>query len=161
MKKVLFITLIFLISLGCKKTVGKKESNISKTEKKSEYSKKISLVLSSSDNMLFDKNMLVVQSGQEVTLTLNHTGKFNKSVMGHNFVLLKDGVNVSEFAERAAAARDSEYIPEGDEVLAYTKLIGGGESDTITFKAPMKGNYTFICSFPGHWGLMKGKLIVK
>mgnify|MGYP005726919881 FL=1 len=81
--------------------------------------------------------------------------------MGHNFVLLKDGVNVSEFAERAAAARDSEYIPEGDEVLAYTKLIGGGESDTITFKAPMKGNYTFICSFPGHWGLMKGKLIVK
>ena len=55
----------------------------------------------------------------------------------------------------------TEYIPEGDEIIAYTKLLGGGDSDTITFEAPKKGIYTFICTFPGHWQLMKGKFIVK
>ena len=39
-------------------------------------------------------------------------------------------------------------------------MIGGGESDTITFTAPKKGSYTYICTFPGHYGLMKGVLIV-
>ena len=52
-------------------------------------------------------------------------------------------------------------LREGDEVIVYTKLLGGGESDTITFDAPEKGYYTFLCTFPGHWGLMKGKLVVK
>ena len=46
-------------------------------------------------------------------------------------------------------------------IIAYTDLIGGGESSTITFDAPDKGIYDFICSFPGHWSIMKGKLIVK
>jgi azurin len=111
--------------------------------------------------MKFDQNMLLVQAGKEITITLNHNGKLNKSIMGHNFVLLKEGVDVSSFAQKAVSARKTEYIPEGDDVIAYTKLLGGGESDTISFIAPKKGFYTFICSFPGHWGLMKGKLVVK
>ena len=111
--------------------------------------------------MKFDQNILLVQAGKKITLTLNHTGKFDKSVMGHNFVLLKDGVDVSAFAQKASSARNSEYIPEGNEVIVHTKMLGGGESDTISFIAPESGFYTYICSFPGHWGLMKGKLIVK
>ena len=111
--------------------------------------------------MLFDKNIIYVNSRQKVTLTLEHTGKMDKKIMGHNFVLLKKDVDVVSFATRAMVARDSEYIPEGNETIAYTKLIGGGESDTIVFEAPEKGSYTYICSFPGHYGVMKGILIVK
>ena len=111
--------------------------------------------------MKFDRETLSVPSGKEITLTLNHNGKFNKQVMGHNFVLLKDGVDVSMFAQKASSSRKTEYIPEGtDNVIANTKMLGGGESDTISFIAPEKGVYTYICSFPGHWALMKGKLIV-
>ena len=44
--------------------------------------------------------------------------------------------------------------------LAYTKMLGGGESDTITFDAPEPGTYIFICSFPGHYQLMMGEFIV-
>ena len=62
--------------------------------------------------------------------------------------------------ERAMLARENEYIPGGNETIAHTKMIGGGESDTITFTAPEKGSYTYICTFPGHYGLMKGVLIV-
>tara|TARA_X000000368_G_scaffold77352_1_gene57700 strand:- start:674 stop:1081 length:408 start_codon:yes stop_codon:yes gene_type:complete len=121
----------------------------------------IKIILNSDDLMRFDKNMLLVQSGQKITLTLNHIGKMDKLIMGHNFVLLKKDVDVMAFAEKAVLAKNNEYIPEGDEVIVYTKLLGGGESDTITFDAPEKGYYTFLCTFPGHWGLMKGKLVVK
>ena len=123
--------------------------------------KEIKIILNSDDLMRFDKNMLLVQSGQKITLTLNHIGKMDKLIMGHNFVLLKKDVDVMAFAEKAVLAKKNEYIPEGDEVIVYTKLLGGGESDTITFDAPEKGYYTFLCTFPGHWGLMKGKLVVK
>ena len=38
-------------------------------------------------------------------------------------------------------------------------MIGGGESDTITFTAPEKGSYTYML-ISGHYGLMRGVLIV-
>jgi azurin len=56
-----------------------------------------------------------------------------------------------------------EYLPKDQSaILAHTKIVGGGESDTVTFTAPDKpGTYPFFCSFPGHFSMMKGKLIVK
>jgi len=38
--------------------------------------------------------------------------------------------------------------------------VGGGESDTIEFEAPPEGEYDYICSFPGHYQQMQGKLVV-
>ena len=119
------------------------------------------LTLEGNDQMRFDKTELKVAAGAEVTLTLTHVGSMAKEVMGHNFVLLKEGVSVESFAAKAARAKDNDYIPEGDEVIAHTKIIGGGESDTITFMAPAPGTYEFICSFPGHYGLMKGTFTVE
>jgi|TARA_B110000914_G_C15363326_1_gene399614 azurin len=157
MKKIYFLA--FVLFIGC--------SNNPKNEKKEgsenqiKTPKEISIELLSSDNMLFDKKFIYVNSRQKITLTLSHTGKMDKKIMGHNFVLLKKGVDVTEYANRAMRARDNEYIADGDDAIAYTKLIGGGESDTIVFDAPVKGSYTYICSFPGHYGVMKGVLIVK
>ncbi len=156
------ILILPLLFFSCQNTNEKKQSKMkSSTKDQTIVKKEIEIVLNSDDLMRFDKNMLLVQSGQKITLTLNHTGKMDKSIMGHNFVLLKKDVDVIAFAEKAVLAKNNEYIPEGDEVIVYTKLLGGGESDTITFDAPEKGYYTFLCTFPGHWGLMKGKLIVK
>ena len=104
------------------------------------------VILNSNDQMKFDKKIIKVNSSEKVTLTLNHTGRFPVSSMGHNFVLLKKGVDVNNYALKAAGARNSEYIPDGDNELAYTKMLGGGESDTITFDAPEPGTYIFICS---------------
>lgn len=89
----------------------------------------------------------------------------SKSTMGHNFVLLKQGVDVGEFGRAAVqqgSAPDFE-VPEAllGDVIAHTKMIGGGESVTIEFPAPEKGTYNFICSFPGHVAMMKGKFIVE
>lgn len=118
--------------------------------------------LGSNDQMQYDKKELKAKAGQKVTLTLTHTGKMPKAAMGHNFVLLKQGTDMTKFAQAAGAAADNGYIPkDSKDIIAHTKLIGGGESATVTFDAPAKGTYDFVCSFPGHLALMKGKFIVE
>lgn len=120
------------------------------------------VVIEGNDQMRFNLSEITVKEGETVTLTLKHTGKLPKAAMGHNWVLLAAGTDVKTFATEAMKARDNEYIPEGSEqVLAYTALVGGGEEVTIEFTAPAAGEYDFICSFPGHYALMKGKLIVE
>ena len=165
MKKI-NILLLFVVLISCGGNTDSKKNSFEykKIQKKNtnldKKSKEALIIINSSDLMKFDKNELIVFEGQEITLTLNHTGKMNKEIMGHNFVLLKKGTDLDDFAQRAMLARENEYIPDGNETIAYTKMIGGGESDTITFSAPDKGSYTYICTFPGHYGLMKGVLIV-
>jgi len=118
------------------------------------------IVLNSNDQMKFDKTEIRVKAGEKIKLVLNHTGKLPKNAMGHNFVLLTKGTDVQKFATAAMNDKATEYIPSKG-VLAHTKLIGGGESTTIEFTVPAKGTYDFICSFPGHYAMMKGKFIVE
>ena len=158
--KVSILFICFLVTFGCNDT-PKKESKPTTPEVVEKKAKELNLILNSNDQMQFDKKVLSASPGQMVTLTLNHTGRGNKMIMGHNFVLLKSGIDVDDFARRAVEAIDSEYIPEGDEMIAYTTLIGGGETTSVTFEAPSTGIYTFICTFPAHYQLMKGQLIVK
>lgn len=122
---------------------------------------KVEIVIEGSDQMRFDLSEITVKEGETIVLTLKHVGKLPKAAMGHNWVLLAEGTDVKEFATQAIRARDTEYIPESDQIIAYTALIGGGEVTTIEFTAPAAGEYDFICSFPGHYALMKGKLIVE
>lgn len=174
-KKILFLASVGIFIGGCgntkeekSETIVKEQSSSKSTENKQDVdtkqniSKEIALELSSNDQMKFDKNELTVYEGQNVTLTLIHTGKLEKTAMGHNFVLLQKDVDVAEFAEKAMESADTEYVPvDSKDVIANTKLIGGGETTSITFVAPKKGTYDYICSFPGHYGIMKGKFIVK
>ncbi|MEM1258242.1 MAG: azurin [Bacteroidota bacterium] len=151
--------------IGCGEKKAEKEKEGFQVERKKAVEKveadENSIALSSNDLMQFDKTELKVKAGKPVTLTLRHTGKMDKMVMGHNFVLLKTGTDMGTFAAKAAIARDTEYIPEGDETIVHTSLIGGGESTSITFDAPAPGTYDFLCSFPGHYGVMQGKFIVE
>jgi azurin len=64
-----------------------------------------------------------------------------------------------------AAGPDNEYVkPDDERVLATTEIIGGGESTTITFSIAdldPDGDYQFFCTFPGHYGLMKGSFRIE
>ncbi|MBA6152840.1 azurin [Gelidibacter maritimus] len=122
----------------------------------------ITILLNSNDKMQFDKTEITAYEGQTIILTLKHTGTMPVTAMGHNFVLISNGISVSEFAKIAIKAKENDYIPTDlKHVIAYTDLIGGGESTSVTFKAPAKGTYDFLCSFPGHYAIMKGKFNVK
>lgn len=166
MKKLWMILAIAGLIMSCGgESKEEKKDNVkigAKNSTKSSNTNAINIALAGNDLMQFDKKELSVKAGEEVTLTLRHTGKIDKKIMGHNFVLLKQGTSIPEFAAKAAAAGNSkDWIPDGDQVITHTKMIGGGETTTVTFSAPAVGTYDFICSFPGHSGLMKGKFIVK
>lgn len=150
MRKAIYsIAVAILLFVGC---TGNSKNN-----------DKILITIHAGDDMKFDLSEIKVKAGQKVKLTLKHTGTMPKEAMGHNFVLLAYGVSLEDFAGKAMAASDKDYIPEGSEkrVIASTKLLGGGETDTIEFTAPSKGVYEFLCSFPGHSTLMKGVFVVE
>ena len=123
----------------------------------------VTLEITGDDVMKFDKTELRAKAGQKVTLTLHHSGKLSKEAMGHNIVILKPGTDIAAFAAKAVTAKANDYFPESEaaSVIAHTKVIGAGESVTIEFTAPAAGTYPFICSFPGHYGFMKGDFIVE
>jgi azurin len=117
--------------------------------------------ISGNDLMQYDKQELAVPATcQEITVTLHHSGKQPKEAMGHNWVL----VNASDFAAVAnaglGAGLANDYLAAGDKrVIAHTKVIGGGESASVTFKASLLkkgGGYKYLCTFPGHNALMHG-----
>ena len=120
------------------------------------------LTIEAKDSMQYNAKKFTVAAGQKVKLTLKHVGTMPKAAMGHNLVILKPGVEAGAFAAAAAATFKEEYFPaaSADQTIAHTKLIGGGESTSIEFVAPAEGSYTFICTYPGHWGAMRGEMIV-
>jgi len=120
--------------------------------------------IDSTDQMSFSSREIKVAADcSQVKLTLRHTGRLAATAMGHNWVLTKtaDYQPVAMAGMRMNLA-DS-YLPKKDpRVLAHTAVIGGGQSTSVTFStAALRkgGDYTFFCSFPGHFAMMKGKFI--
>ena len=103
-----------------------------------------------------------VKAGQKFKIELKNVGALLKEVMGHDLVVLKPGSDTTTFAGKAMTAKATDYIPTdgADLMLAHTKLLGPGESDTIELELPA-GTYPFLCTFPGHVGLMNGQLVVQ
>ncbi len=121
------------------------------------------ITVEGNDAMQFNvKEITVDKSCKEFTVHLKHTGKMAKAAMGHNWVLSKtsDAQSIANDSIKAGAAND--YMIPGDErIIAHTKLLGGGEEDSVTFetsKLAEGGDYTFFCTFPGHFVVMKGPL---
>jgi azurin len=163
----LFLSTSLLIGCGgeAKKSEEKQGIKINSSSSSNEKVKEegISEVyLSGNDQMKYNKSQITVSAGDEVVLTFEHVGKLPKESMGHNFVLLKKGTNVQEFGQEALEYKDNDYIPEdSDVIIVHTEMLGGGQKTTITFQAPEKGDYDFICSFPGHVALMNGIFTVE
>jgi azurin len=117
--------------------------------------------IAGNDQMQFDKKEIVVAADcTEVEVTLKHTGKLPAQAMGHNWVLTKTSDLTAVATDGMGAGLANDHIKKGDtRVIAYTKIIGGGQTTSVKFKTSLlkKGEaYSFFCSFPGHYSLMKG-----
>ncbi|PRD27889.1 UNVERIFIED_CONTAM: pacS [Trichonephila clavipes] len=154
--------IIFTACNNNKKTEQSVQENnqpvLEQTTVPTEQANEVELTISGGDDMKFDKTELKVKEGQTVKLILKHTGKAPIEAMGHNVVILAQGTDFNAFANAAINAKDNDYIPKEMEkaVITKTDMIGGGQTTEITFTAPAKGSYDFLCSFPGHYIYMKG-----
>ena len=164
MRTYLIMTALALTISSCGETKKEEKTTLKIGQNNTEFVSQTgtALALSGNDMMQFDKNELMAKAGEKITLTFRHVGQLDRRVMGHNFVLLKPGTDITGFANEAAAAGESaDWIPsDGAQVIAHTKMLGGGQTDVITFEAPEPGVYDFICSFPGHSGMMRGTLTI-
>lgn len=122
------------------------------------------LEIAGNDMMQFDKKELKVAADcTEVELVLKHTGKLPAAAMGHNWVLTSTADAAAVATAGMSAGPKSDYVvPNDKRVIAFTKVIGGGQTTSVKFAASRlkKGeSYTFQCTFPGHSSIMKGKLV--
>lgn len=125
-----------------------------------------SVTIDSSDQMRFDKATITIDSSCEAfTVNVTHSGKLPRNVMGHNWALTKTEDLAAVARDGIQAGLDNNYVlPNDGRVLAYTPIIGGGESTSISFDPSgllVGGEYSFLCTFPGHSALMKGAVVVK
>ena len=125
-----------------------------------------SITVDGNDAMQFDvKSIEVPSSCTDFTVNLTHSGKMPKAAMGHNWVLTKTADMQGVANDGASAGMAKDYVKADDaRVIAHSTVIGGGEKTSVTFpvsKLAADGKYSFFCSFPGHWALMKGTLTLK
>ena len=113
-------------------------------------------------NLSFQPRRLRAAPGETLRLTLE-----NPDVVPHNWVLAAEGSlsRVGELTNRLVAdpeAAARQYVPRSDEILAYTDVVPAGKRHAISFTAPATpGRYPFLCTFPGHWMVMNGELVVE
>ena len=121
--------------------------------------------LSAADNMMFDKRKISVDSScKKFVINFEHKGKMPIAAGGHNVVIIQteDFNTVVKKIDMKLGA-ETGFLPETPEVLAKTAIIGGGSQATLTIdtsKLEKGGSYQFICSFPGHYAVMRGTLEV-
>jgi azurin len=121
---------------------------------------KVDVELSSVGNtMAFDKTTLTVPTGAEVHLTMKNNATM--ATLPHNWALVKPGTEAAVAAAGLKLGEKAGYVDVDDkDMLANTPLAKPGETTDVTFTAPDPGKYPYICTFPGHYMMMKGVMTV-
>ena len=124
---------------------------------------KIMRISAVKERMLYDPKQFEVRAGQPIKLEF-----VNPDAISHNLVIIRPGTEESVGLEVNRMIADpkqieiGQYIPETDAILFHTEMVPPNSSETLRFIAPKEpGNYPYICTFPGHWTIMKGVMVVK
>jgi azurin len=120
--------------------------------------------IESNDAMQYNlREMVVPTTCTEVEVSLRHSGQLAAKVMGHDWVLAREADMSGIVTAGMAAGFKRGYLPENDKrIIAATKVVGGGETATVTFSTSLlqEGTrYVFFCTSPGHSSVMHGKFL--
>jgi azurin len=113
-------------------------------------------------NLSYTVRSFTVRGGEPVKLTF-----VNPDVVPHNWALIEPGTlnRVGDLVNKIIAEPDAatrHYIPRTDDVLVYTDIVGPQDQFAISFRGPTTpGRYPYLCTFPGHWMVMNGEMIVE
>lgn len=122
--------------------------------------------IAGNDQMQYDVGSIAVPAScSKFKINLKHAGTMPVAAMGHNVVIAKESDMQGIDADGVSAGVAGNYVKAGDaRVIAHSKLVGGGESTSVSFdtsKIKSGGPFAFFCSFPGHAAMMKGSISVQ
>jgi azurin/glucose/arabinose dehydrogenase/lysophospholipase L1-like esterase len=114
------------------------------------------------DQMRYDTKRLVVQAGKPFEIEFE-----NHDMMPHNLVVVAPGAR-QEVGMAAQTMRTDQpdahgrvLIPANAKILAATRLIDPTKKERLKMTAPVQeGDCEYLCTFPGHWAIMWGTLVV-
>jgi len=118
--------------------------------------------IESRDNLQFSTRTLQATAGETIKLTFS-----NPDVVPHNWALIRPGTleKIGDLTNRLVNDPDAflrHYVPESQDVICYTDVVEPKGEGAIYFQVPKEpGRYPYLCTFPGHWMVMNGELIVK
>jgi plastocyanin len=114
------------------------------------------------ERLLYDLREFKVAPGAPVKLVFE-----NPDVTPHNLLIVQPGAadEVGMAGNEMAKTPDGfakGFIPDSPKILHKTKMLNQGDREVLRFTAPTaKGKYPYICTFPGHWLVMKGEMMVE
>lgn len=110
-------------------------------------------------DLSYDVTEIRASAGAVITIRYDNT----QSEMPHNVVFVFGEDDIYPVGMAALRAQHHEYIPVDDEayskIFGYTRLARPGEAAYVTITVPPPGSYPYICTYPGHFTMMQGRLI--
>jgi azurin len=128
------------------------------------FARNCAVTVEATDMMTFNLKIIRVPGDcAQLRVTLKHVGRMPAQAMGHNWVLAETRHHRELGLAGGRMKLADDYLPRNDaRVIAHTPVIGGGQATEVVFptsRLRRGGDYTFFCTFPGHWNMMKGKLV--
>ena len=158
--KVLVVTSTLFISCGSNETKVEESVNKVKLETEKVWEEfTIEALGNTMMDMQYSLKNITVKAGSWVRINLVNKG--SDPAMIHNILIVNYNKRSEVATDAIEAGPELDYIPKSKYVIAGSKQANPGETVTLEFKAPAKGNYEFFCSYPGHSGKMRGYFFVK
>ena len=114
------------------------------------------------EEMRYDTPRIVAPAGKAIELIFE-----NPDVMPHNLVVTQPGARqrvslaALELPPEHVDRNGRAWVPESREIIAATKLLETGQSETLRLRPIQdEGVYEYVCTFPGHWTVMYGQLVI-
>ncbi len=117
--------------------------------------------------MQYSSNNIEVDSSCSVfTIKFKNTSTVAKEYGGHNVIVSSDAdfSSLTSLVDPTVHSPENGFLPNSDKIIAKSPIIGPNESYNVEIDVSRLNsgeNYVFWCSFTGHWGVMKGNLVVK
>lgn len=113
------------------------------------------------NQLLFAPDEITAKAGSQLKVVMDNVATI--PVMFHNVVFLNVGPEEESVINEVGVAAmkaggEKEYIPEHEAILAYTGMARPGERQEVEFTVPSPGDYSYICSYLGHYVMMRGVL---
>ena len=159
MKKIIgILSIALLFSCGSSdKPENSMQSNEANASIVNEFT--IKAVGNTMQEMAYDTKVLEVKAGSTVKITLVNEGI--DASMIHNIVFVKKGTTEEVAMACVAAGPDKKFVAENPNIIAASGLANPQQTIVLEFTAPPKGDYEFLCTYPGHSNMMKGWLYVE